>query len=397
MIAAHWPPLLGAALWIGSIIVVVVRFLDSKRLDEYPATIPKTPPLVSVIIPARNEAHNIERCLTSVLATSYPTMEVIVVDDHSTDGTGEIARRIATADVVHGGRFPRVRIVDAPELPSGWFGKQWACHAGASAAQGDLLCFIDADTWHGPELLARSVNAMQRRKAALFTVAGHQEMDSFWEKVIQPFVFVILLARYGGLEPMSRSTNPYNKIANGQFMLIDRAAYAEAGGHVAVKTHVAEDLRMAQRFTALGMSAQMVLARDHLTTRMYTSLGEIRRGWGKNVYAGGRDTLPLNAATRVLLPFAFPFAPLLPLVPLLVACLAWLNVLGEEALLFAAVGAMASAVFWMGAYAYARLNPLWGLLYPVAGFALSFIFAEAAWRGSRVAWKGRDYISERAR
>ena len=397
MIAAHWPALLGAALWIGSIIVIVVRFLDSKRLDNYPATIPANPPLVSVIIPARNEAHNIERCLTSVLSTTYPMLEVIVVDDHSTDGTGEIARRIATADVVNGFGFSRVRIVDAPALPSGWFGKQWACHNGAAAARGDLLCFIDADTWHSPELIARSVNAMQSRGAALFTVAGHQEMGSFWEKVIQPFVFVTLLARYGGLEPMSRATDPYKKIANGQFMLIARAAYDEAGGHVALKSHVAEDLRMAQRFAELGMPAHMVLARNQMTTRMYTSLGEIRRGWGKNVYAGGRDALPLNAVTRALLPFAFPFAPLLPLLPIFAASLAWLGVLGGNALIFGLIGTVASALFWMAAYAYARLNPLWGLMYPVAALVLAFIFAEAAWRGSKVAWKGRDYISERAK
>lgn len=378
------------------LIAVVVRFLDSKRLDEYPAIIPAQPPLVSVIIPARNEASNIERCLTSVLSTTYPMMEVIVVDDHSTDGTGEIARRIATADVVNGFGFSRVRIVEAPTLPGGWFGKQWACHNGALAARGDLLCFIDADTWHGPELLARSVNAMQQRGAALFTVAGHQEMGSFWEKVIQPFVFVILLARYGGLEAMSRSTNPFQKIANGQFMLIDRAAYDEVGGHVAVKSHVAEDLRMAQRFTEHGKSAQMVLARDQMTTRMYTSLGEIRRGWGKNVYAGGRDALPLNAVTRVLLPFAFPFAPLVPMVPALAAGLAWLGVFGTEALIFGSIASVANVLFWMGTYRYARLNPLWGLLYPVAAFVLAFVFAEAAWRGSKVAWKGRDYISERA-
>ncbi len=397
MIAEHWPALVGAALWVGMIIAVVVRFLDSKQLDEYPATIPAVPPLVSVIIPARNEAHNIERCLTSVLSTTYPMMEVIVVDDHSTDGTGEIARRIATADVVNGFGFSRVRIVDAPPLPSGWFGKQWACHSGAAVAGGDLLCFIDADTWHGPELIARSVNAIHSRDAALFTVAGHQEMGSFWEKVIQPFVFVTLLVRYGGLEAMSRSTNPYKKIANGQFMLIARGAYDEAGGHVALKTHVAEDLRMAQRFTELGFPAHMVLAREQMTTRMYTSLGEIRRGWGKNVYAGGRDTLPLNAVTRALLPLVFPFVPLLPLIPIFAACLAWLGVLGDNALIFGAIGTVASALFWMAAYGYARLNPLWGLLYPVAAFVLSFIFAEAAWRGSNVAWKGRDYISERAR
>lgn len=392
----HAVALVWAALWVLMLVVVVLRFRNSKRLDEYPAAIPAKPPLVSVIIPARNEARNIERCLTSVLSTTYPMLEVIVVDDHSTDDTGEIARRIAEADAMSRGSSSRVRVVDPPDLPRGWFGKQWACHNGARATHGELLCFIDADTWHAPELMARSVNAMQQRGAALFTVAGHQEMGSFWEKVLQPFVFVILLGRYGGLESMSRSRNPFAKIANGQFMLMRRAAYEAAGGHEGVKTHVAEDLRMAQRFTELGMPAHMVLARDHMSTRMYTSFSEIRRGWGKNVYAGGRDTLPLNAVTRALLPFAFPFAPLLHLIPPLMALFAWMGVLGEGALIFGAIGSIANGMFFMGAYAYARLNPLWGLLYPLAAVVLSFIFGEAAWRGSRVAWKGRDYISERA-
>jgi hypothetical protein len=133
-----------------------------------------------------------------------------------------------------------------------------------------------------------------------------------------------------------------------------------------------------------------------MSTRMYTSFGEIRRGWGKNVYAGGRDALPLNAVTRALLPFAFPFAPLFHLVPPAMALLAWLGVLGEGAWIFGAIGSLANGVFFMGAYAYARLNPLWGLLYPLAAVVLSFIFGEAAWRGSKVAWKGRNYISERA-
>ena len=89
-------------------------------------------------------------------------------------------------------------------------------------------------------------------------------------------------------------------------------------------------------------------------------------------------------------------APLLPLLPVLAAGLAWLGLLGTGALVFGSMASAASALFWMGTYRYARLNPLWGLLYPVAAFVLSFIFAEAAWRGSKVAWKGRDYISERA-
>jgi chlorobactene glucosyltransferase len=378
----------GAGLvWVLGIAVTLWRFRDSQRLDAYPAVPPAHAPLVSVIIPARNEAHNIERCLRLVLATAWPRLEVLVVDDHSTDGTGAIAQGVAAelrADV---------RVVPAPDLPNGWFGKQWACHTGARAATGTLLCFTDADTQHGPELLARSINALVARRADLFTVAGRQEMVTFWEKVMQPVVFALLLARYGGTETMSRSTRPPDKIANGQFILIRRDAYERVGGHESVRAHVAEDLRLAQRTTELGLSAQMVLAQEHLTTRMYTSLAEIRRGWGKNVYAAGRDTLSLNAFTRRLLPFVFPIPALIPAIPALVLLLACIGILGNDARLFGIIALGANLLYWGSVYAYARLSPLWALLHPLGSVVFAAICAEAAWRGSSVEWKGRSYLS----
>lgn len=388
------PALLGAALWVGLIVLVVVRFLDSRRLDEYPPVSPGDAPPLTVIIPARDEARNIAACLRSVLACSYPRLDVLVVDDHSSDGTGTLARRIAEEDAEARGGVPRVRVLEAPPLPDGWFGKQWACHTGAAAATGTLLCFTDADTRHGPELLARSVQAMRARGAALFTVAGHQAAESVWEKIVQPFVFAVLLSRYGGTEGMSRSTRPLDKIANGQFLLTSRAAYDEVGGHAAVRAHVAEDLRLAQRYTARGLAVHMVLAQQHLTTRMYTSLGEIRRGWGKNVYAAGRDTLSVGRAGRVILPFVFPIPALVPVIPLVLLLLGLLGVLGAGATLFGAIVTGANVVFWVGVYAYSRLHPLWGLSYPVAALVFAWICAEAAWRGSRVSWKGRAYESE---
>ena len=396
MTADLWPALLGAGLWVTAIIVVVVRFLDSRQLDEYAPIADAEAPLVSVIIPARNEARNIGSCLRSVLGSQYPALEVLVVDDHSTDGTGELARTIAADDAArHDGRM-RVRVLEAPPLPEGWFGKQWACHTGASQAQGALLCFTDADTQHGAELLGRSVGALRTRGAALFTVAGVQQALTFWEKVVQPFVFAILLSRYGGTEGMSRSRRPRDKIANGQFLLTSREAYATVGGHEAVRAHVAEDLQFAQRYTAVGLPVHMVLAQDHLSTRMYASLGEIWRGWGKNVYAAGRDTLPLGPVSRVILPFVFPLPALVPVIPVIVLLLGCLGVLGPAATVFGGIVTAANVVFWMGTYAYARVGPLWGLTFPLAALVFSALCAWAAWRGSRVAWKGRAYRSESA-
>jgi len=403
--AELWPAALAAALWVGALVVVVVRFLDSRRLDAHSAAVPPDAPMVSVIIPARNEAANIERCLRSVLASTYTPLEVIVVDDHSTDGTGNIARRIAEEDArvqrggderVPAGERARVQVISAPDLPDGWFGKQWACHTAAQRARGELLCFTDADTTHGPELLARSVNALRVRGSALFTVAGHQEAVSFWEKAIQPFVFAILLSRFGGTEGMSRSTRPLDKIANGQYLLITREAYNASGGHETVRSHVAEDLRLAQTFTTLGLPVHMELAQHHLSTRMYTSLGEIRRGWGKNVYAAGRDTFPLGPVTGRIFPFIFPLPGLVPLIPLVFLLLGALDVLGPGALLFGSVATVATLLFWMGVYAYSRLNPLWAFCFPLAAIVFSAISAEAAWRGNRVSWKGRAYQSRSA-
>jgi len=398
---------IAAALWSGWIIAVVLRFLDSTRLADFAPDLPADAPLVSVVIPARDEAHNIETCLRSILESTYAHLEVIVVDDHSRDGTGDIARRIAAEDAesaepgaarsaASGERdavVPRVRVLDAPPLPEGWFGKQWACHTGASAARGDLLCFTDADTRHGPELIARGVNAMRARDAALFTVAGRQEAHSFWEKVVQPFVFALLLSRYGGLESMSRSRNPKDRIANGQFLLFSREAYLTVGGHAAVRDHVAEDLMLAQRVAERRLPMLMVLAPDHLSTRMYTSLDELRRGWGKNVYAAGRDTLDLGPFSRRILPFIFPLPALVPLVLTVALALALAGVLGPGALLFGSFAGGVNLLFWIGVYGYSRLNPLWGLLHPLAAIVFAWILAEAAWRGSRVSWKGRDYVS----
>ena len=127
------------------------RFRDIER---------PRPPFVSAIIPARNERRNIERCVRSVLSAHYPSFEVIVVNDHSTDGTDDVRAQRRAADA-------RLRVVDAPDLPAGWFGKQWACTTGARAARGELLVFTDADTRHEPDLLPRAVNAMRARRRSL--------------------------------------------------------------------------------------------------------------------------------------------------------------------------------------------------------------------------------------
>lgn len=374
--------------WIVVPLATAWRAARSRSLDEESADAPADAPLVSVIVPARDEGANIERCLRSVLATTYPRLEVIVVDDHSRDATAAIASSIAADD-------PRVRVVSAPELPAGWFGKPWACLSGARAARGDVLCFIDADTVHAPDLMTRTINAMRSRGAAMVTVAGTQEMKSFWETVLQAQVFTMLAMRYGGTETVNRSRHAWDKIANGQFIAIARSAYDAIGGHESVRDKVAEDLMLAQRLFTAGHRTALVLGSAQLSTRMYTSLAELVRGWRKNVFAGGIDALPPGRSIRALFPLgltAFPLAELLPPAALLAW---WLGAPLSPALLAWLATTMAALlVAWSAIYFRARRSPLYALTFPLGAAVLLYIFIGAIVRGRRVTWKGRDYTAQ---
>jgi chlorobactene glucosyltransferase len=378
---------LGVLPWLAVPVVILWRARDTRSLDEYSAQPDPEAPLVSVIVPARNEARNIDACVRSILGTTWPRMEVIVVNDHSSDGTGEIARAVAATDA-------RVKVIDNPELLAGWFGKQWACHNGAHVAKGAFMLFTDADTRHGPELLARSMNAMHERHADLFTVAGLQVMGTFWERLLQPQIFGMLLARFGGTERVSRSTNPYSKVANGQFILVRRAAYDRAGGHEAVRGHVAEDMRLAQEWTRLGYSVQMLAGLDHMSTRMYEGFDEIWRGWGKNVWAAGRDTMPPGAALQAVYRVLGPLTPLWEVAPAFAIVLALVGAVPAAVGVWGAVTYTVITLFWIIVRRAFRAPAWYAFLHPIGAGVVTALLVRASWRGSLVEWKGREYLSE---
>src|SRR5207244_206033 len=256
--------------------LIVTRYVISgPRLRDYePLT---SGPLVSIIIPARNEARNIERCVRSVLATAYSPIEVIVVDDRSTDGTAEIVEP-AIGD--------RLRLVRGVEPPAGWFGKQWAIVQGYKIARGELLLFADADTSHEPELLPRAMRGLQDERVDLFTVLPRQEMRTFWERVIQPHVFVALESRFAYLASVNRTRTYWNAIANGQFILTTRAAYDAVGTQAAVKHSVADDVVMALNYVREGKDILYAHARVFINVQIAGSLREIIAGWTKNLASG---------------------------------------------------------------------------------------------------------------
>jgi chlorobactene glucosyltransferase len=378
-------PLLWTLPWIGPAIITLIRSRHSCSLDDFSPDVGVDAPLVSVIIPARNERRNIERCVRSVLSSRYPHLEVIVVDDHSTDGTGDAAGAIGQSDT-------RLRVVQADDLPQGWFGKQWACASGARVAHGELLLFTDADTRHTEELLPRAVNALRARGAELFTITGDQEMHSFWERVIQPQMFGLLLVRYGGTETVSHTRRPADAIANGQYIIIRRDSYDAAGGHAAVRDRVAEDLSLAQNFVRDGRRLVMMLALGRFSTHMYASLDEIVKGWRKNIYAGGRDAALGGAAGKALFPIMLLSVPLIGLVPFAAFIFAAAGGLSSAWLLWSSV-LVAGTLIYFAANHYMKAPVAYALLYPLGYIMFGYIALGAVVRGRQVQWKDRSYTS----
>lgn len=373
--------LLPAAPWLAPWFMFIRL---ARREPDLARFAPRAGRLVSLIIPARNESDNIATVLKSVLASSYQPLEIIVVDDRSTDDTADIVRRFAAGD-------PRVKLIEGAELPAGWYGKPWACVQGFRAARGELICFTDADTRHQPELLGHAVGALEAEQADLVTVAPRQLSLTFWERLVMPQIWLLLGFRFHPrLVNQARRTR--DVIANGQFILVTRAAYQRVGTHEVVKHEVAEDLALAQAFFRKGEKLFFAFAETLMETRMYQSLGQMIEGWSKNVYLGGRRSFPDEPVLRALVPVALASVGLFWLVPVVVLVLG-LSGVGLTALVPAAALAVGlSVVFWGIASAGMEIPALYGLGYPLGSLVTLYIVIRSTWRGRRrVEWRGRTY------
>jgi len=340
-------------------------------------------PRVSVILPARNEAANLERCARSILASGYPDFELVVVDDRSEDDTGRILARLAAAD-------RRIVAVAGQELPAGWYGKPWACWQGARAATGQLLLFTDADTVHGPRLLGHAVAALERERVDLLTVMPLQEMKSFWERLVQPLFILFIGLRFGTPRRLTANREPRNAIANGQFILTTRDAYDWVGGHRKVQHTVIEDMLLAREYVLAGKRMLFAVADRDMRTRMYTSLRGIVDGWTKNVFVGVVESVGSKALAYPVIVAAL-LLPLLFLLP--AAAIAAGLALGHPALaVFGATAYLGASAFVGHMLRAVGENDLWGLLHPLGALVQIAVMVRAMARGTRrIEWKGRTY------
>jgi glycosyltransferase involved in cell wall biosynthesis len=338
--------------------------------------------MVSAIIPARNEEASIARAVESV-AAQPEIAEIIVVDDQSSDRTAEILAELAA-------RIPKLKILHTRALPPGWVGKNYAVTLGADVAQGDWLLFTDADTCHMPGSTRRALADAVDHNAALVSYSPEQELGSFWERVLIPFVYCRLAAKFS----FARVNNPKlpDAAANGQFLLVLRDVYQEIGGHAAVASEVLEDVALARRVKRSGYQIHFTAPVGIISTRMYRSFSALWQGWTKNLY-------PLMGGTTKQV-FS-EFAKVFPAVELVVLFFFWVLLRGayQPSLpLLAALLALANALRCarFAEQLYRNLYPLSYIKYYVPGMCLYSAALIASWwkntRGS-VQWKGRTYPS----
>lgn len=364
--------------WLG-----FIRLSDHRpNLEHFPPA--PSGPRVSVIIPARNEAGTIETVVRSVLASEYADLELIVVDDRSTDATAALVERIAKTDT-------RLRLVRGDELPEGWYGKPWACVQGWRVATGDALIFTDADTRHAPGLIPRAVSALSAHPDGIVTVSPHQLCLSFWERVVMPQIWLLLGIRYHP-KAVSRARRSRDVIANGQFIMVTRSAYEAVGTHEVVRSEVAEDLALAQAFHANGRRVFFAFATRLMETRMYESLPHLVEGWSKNIFLGGRRSFPDEPLLRALVPVALSGAMIFWLIPVIALLLTLAGIAPSSFLEPAGIAIGLSAGFWVSMAVAMGIPPQYGLAYPLGAAMMLYIVLRSAWRGGgRVEWKGRIY------
>ena len=331
-------------------------------------------PVVSVIIPARNEEACLGKCLQSLVSQAGVPFEIIVVDDHSTDRTAEIAST-----------FDGVRVISAPPLPDAWTGKNNAMFAGARAAAGNWLLFTDADTVHAPGSLARALGEAQYHGAALLSYSPKQEVDGLFAKAVMTVIFAELASTYRPREICDPATPA--AAANGQYLLISRESYEAVGGHGSIASDILEDVALARAVKHSGRKIFFRYGGDAVRTHMYRNFDQLREGWTKNL-----ALLFPNTATLAARRFT-EFAVMIAAVAAYVTCVFLDN--GELGAIFGCVFVAFQLAFQNRVYRahFDRIASIVSFLgLPI--FAYLLLRSRLCYARGNVTWKGRLYSAK---
>ena len=360
-------------------IMAAANILEMKIRTSRPTI--KSGPLVSVLIPARNEEKNIDRCISYLLNQDYQNYEILIIDDNSDDGTFSLIKNIADKN-------EKVTAIKGEPLPADWYGKPFAMEQLASHAKGEILLFTDADTIHSPTSLSWAVTNMQNTGADLISGYVGQILKTFGESVTVPLIFFLT----GFLIPMFLNKVVklgYFSLAVGQYIAVKKETYIKTGGYKTVKNKTSEDVFLARHFKKSGYQTEFLDITDQVFCRMYSGWWSAIQGIGKNIYdflGKNPPVLILNALT-IFFFFCLPF-------PILVCSILFpVFGLGTNPFLFQLITAhILFTLTWLVLFIGRRINWLNTFFWPIMYFNLLFMVLWSFFRtisGRGFIWKDR--------
>lgn len=374
---------------LANLSILLINLCTFPRLQRTTANAQTPEPSVSVLVPARNEAKNIEDCVRSLLAQRYEALEILILDDQSSDQTAAIVQRLIMG--LPQEQRQRLRLLKGKPLPQGWIGKNYACTQLSHQARGAYILFTDADTRHQPEMIQAVIQYMQRQQVQLLTAQPEQLLGSLGERFVVPLLNFTILT----LLPIfliRLRPEPSLATGNGQLLCFERSVYQAIHGHESVKAHILEDVLLARKVKAAGYRMAYIDAFNLVQCRMYHSFPEIWSGFSKNLFAFYNYALPfaLGALLTNILLFLLPFLLLLS-TPFISISSFWLQL---------ALGAYLLPVLMqmLLALRFNRTGRIWmvvlSFLHPIAITIECLILINAIrwhYRKTGAVWKGRYY------
>lgn len=352
--------------------------------------LPDPAPRATVLVPIKDEAHQIRECLPSVLALDYPDLQIIAIDDRSVDGTAAILDDMAANN-------SRLQVIHIPpgELPAGWVGKTNALHIGMRHATGEWLVFVDSDMHLAPDVLRATIALAEKRRFDLLSLLPRLINHTFWERLIVPLgaaatsaMFLLQMSNYNEL--------PKIAFANGQFLLIRRSAYDAIGGHASVRDQLSEDIGIARALKRRGFRPRLAIGSDFVATRMYNSFTSVMNGWSRNFFGGsGGQPWRMLAGIAFVLACCFSFF----------GAIAWsafriqhpvTNFGGQTWLLVALAHWLIMTLAVAINYAWTGNRKRYAMLFPLGAAMLMVIWLRAISMcvTRRVEWRGTRYVNQ---
>ena len=366
------------AAFVGGVYFALNSLLNRNAIGPLGQRRFKRQPLVSVLIPCRNEEQHIASCMQAFLDQSYSNIEILILNDHSEDDSARILSDYAS-------RHDKLTIIQGEKLPEGWTGKNWACHQLYERSKGEVLLYCDADTDIDPELVRDAVSEFEFHGLGFLTIFPQRNSVNLFDRWIWSFTSWVI-ASWVPLWLAYQTRARLFAVGFGQFLMLRRSAYDAIGGYEGLRSNSLDDFEIARRIQGAGIDWRVYSGSGRLTTESYRSTKETVDGYGKSIF-------PALGRNGLILLFAWLFLANLTWTPVLVLIfesLHWITLTTDQ-LQLASLSVAAVLISWAAAAVKLKINIITTVLYPIAITSVLYtaIASYITIRRGTMKWKDR--------